>query len=262
MRINATYRYPVKGLSAEPLERVLLVAGECLPQDRRFAIARASTVFDPRRPEWLPKTSFYMLMRDERLAQLRTVVDATSDVLSVACEGREVLRACLTDAADRARVEAFLAEFLETARDGRPRLVEAPGHTFADARRRPNAASDKYVSLVNLSSIAELERAAGMPLDPIRFRANFYFDDAPAWTELEWVGRELAAGGARLRVVSTTTRCAATTVNPATARRDMEVPALLQRTFGHNVMGVYAEVIAGGEVRRGDRLAALRPPEA
>ncbi|MBM3346199.1 MAG: MOSC domain-containing protein, partial [Betaproteobacteria bacterium] len=70
--VNAIHRYPIKGLSAEPLERVTLATGRCLPHDRRFALARASTVIDPVRPEWLPKTHFFMLMRDERLAELRT----------------------------------------------------------------------------------------------------------------------------------------------------------------------------------------------
>jgi hypothetical protein len=60
------YRYPVKGLSAENMDRVVLTPGECLPHDRRFAIALGSTRFDPEHPGW-PKTHFIMLMRDEAL---------------------------------------------------------------------------------------------------------------------------------------------------------------------------------------------------
>ena len=37
--VTAIYRYPVKGLSAEKMDRVALMPGECLPHDRRFAIA-------------------------------------------------------------------------------------------------------------------------------------------------------------------------------------------------------------------------------
>ena len=74
--VVAIYRYPVKGLSAEKMDRVVLTPGECLPHDRRFAIALGSTRFDPERPEWLPKTHFIMLMRDEKLAQLQTHFDA------------------------------------------------------------------------------------------------------------------------------------------------------------------------------------------
>ena len=60
--VTAIYRYPVKGLSAEKMNRVALIPGECLPHDRRFAIALGSTHFDPQCPEWLSKTNFIMLM--------------------------------------------------------------------------------------------------------------------------------------------------------------------------------------------------------
>jgi hypothetical protein len=56
--------------------------GECLPHDRRFAIALGSTPFNPEHREWLPKTHFVMLMREEKLAQLRTRFDGESCVLS------------------------------------------------------------------------------------------------------------------------------------------------------------------------------------
>ena len=78
--VAAIYRYPVKGLSAEGLDRVTLMPGECLPHDRRFAIALGSTLFDPQRPAWLSKTHFIMLMRDEKLAQLQTRFDAETGV--------------------------------------------------------------------------------------------------------------------------------------------------------------------------------------
>ncbi len=135
------------------------------------------------------------------------------------------------------------------------RIVEASGHAFADARKKPDATADKYVSLINLASVAALERRVAAPVDPLRFRANVYFDGAPAWSELGWIGREIARGGTRLRVVSAITRCAATEVNPATAERDLDIIGALQSGFGHNLMGVYAEVIEGGDIAIGDELA-------
>jgi uncharacterized protein YcbX len=108
--------------------------------------------------------------------------------------------------------------------------------------------------LVNGASIAALERMVGAPVDPLRFRANLYVEGAPAWSELGWIGSEIAVGGARLRVISAITRCAATEVNPATAERDLAIPAALQRHFGHNLMGVYAEVVAAGDIATGDQL--------
>jgi uncharacterized protein YcbX len=55
---------------------------------------------------------------------------------------------------------------------------------------------------------------------------------------------------------SPSTRCAATEVNPEMAERDMQVRAALASAYGHTDMGVYAEVVADGEVVAGDRLEA------
>lgn len=245
-------RYPVKGMSPEPLERVVLTPGECFPQDRRFALAHAATKFDPEHPEWLPKINFIMLMRDEKLAQLQTRFEENTGYLTIERDGRMLLRAQLTERAGRESINEFFAEFLRDTVSGAPKLVEAPGHTFSDAKQKPNSTTYKYVSIVNLASIRALEQAVQVPLDPIRFRANLYIDEAPAWTEFDWVDSRITVGGVRLHVVSRTIRCAATTVNPATAVRDVNIPAVLQKAFGHGHMGVYAEVIGGGEIVVGD----------
>jgi uncharacterized protein YcbX len=256
--IGAIYRYPVKGLSAEKMDRVALTIGECLPHDRRFAIALGSTVFEPQHPEWLPKTRFVMLMRDEQLAHLQTRFDPESGVLTIAQNGQVLLDERMTEPKGGRRVAEFFGDFLGNAVDRPLRVVEAAGHAFADARRKPNATTDKYVSLINRASIAALETAIGAPIDPIRFRANVYFDGAPTWCEHDWIGSEIGLGAARLRVISPITRCAATQVNPVTAERDLKIVAALERAFGHINMGVYAEVSAGGEIAVSDGLYLLR----
>jgi uncharacterized protein YcbX len=256
--ISAIYRYPVKGLSPEPLRSVALTPGRCLPQDRRFAIALPATRFDPEHPEWLAKTHFAMLMRDEALAQLHTRFDAERGELAIDQGGRDQLRANLTEPEGRQRAGEFFTAFLDGAVAGPVRIVEAPGHAFADARRKPNATTDQYVSLINRASIAALERAISAPVDPLRFRANVYFDGAPAWSELDWLERPIRVGGTRLRVIAAITRCAATQVNPTSAARDLDIVGGLQRGFGHNLMGVYGEVVEGGEIAVGDALT-VRP---
>ena len=255
--IAALYRYPIKGLSPEPLDRIALSPGKCLPQDRRFAIALPTTEFDPARPQWLSKTHFIMLMRDQKLAELRTHFDAGAGVLTAERDGERLLEATLTTPEGRQQADVFFTGFLDGIVPGPLRIVEAPGHAFADARPKPNASTDQYVSLINRASIAAVEQAIEAPVDPLRFRANVYFDGPPAWTELDWLGREIRLGQARLRVIAAITRCAATEVNPTTAVRDIDVIGALRTHFGHNLMGVYAEVAAGGEVGLGD---SLQPP--
>ena len=69
-RVSSLYRYPVKGLTPEPLQSVTLGPGETLPYDRAWAIENGPGRFDPEQPRHLPKINFLMLMRDERLATL------------------------------------------------------------------------------------------------------------------------------------------------------------------------------------------------
>ena len=213
--VTAIYRYPVKGLSAEKLGRVALMPGECLPHDRRFAIALGSTPFDPDRPVWLSKTHFIMLMRDEKLAQLRTRFDGESGILAIVEDGQALLRARLTEPQGCRLIAEFFESFLGDAVHRPLRVVAAPGHAFADARHKPNATTDQYVSLINRASIAALEDAMAVPVDPIRFRANVYFDGAAAWSEHDWIDTEIILGHARLRVISPITRCAATRSIPS-----------------------------------------------
>ena len=253
--IAAIYRYPVKGLSPEKLDRTTLAPGDCLPHDRRFAIALPTTHFDPEQPKWAPKTCFVMLMRDEALAHLQTRFDPETGALTIADETGLRLRARVTEPDGARQVADFIGEFLGDSVARPLRLVEAPGHAFADARKKPNATADKYVSLINRASLAVLEEQVEASIDPLRFRANVYFDGPPAWRELDWIGSDITLGGARLRVVSAITRCAATEVNPDTAERDLDTVAALRQGFGHNLMGIYAEVTEGGPIAVGDKLS-------
>jgi MOSC domain-containing protein len=254
-RIAAIYRYPTKGLSAERLAQVTLATGDGLPQDRRFALALADTPFDPAKPEWLSKDHFAMLRRDEKLAALKTRFDAETDKLTIEHQGQAVFAASITVAEGKKAAACFFDDFLGESVARPLRLVEAPGHHFFDARRKPNAATDKYVSLVNLASLAELAKIVGRDVDPLRFRANLYLDGLPAWHEMEWIDAAISVGNAMLRGVSPITRCAATHVNPATAARDLDVLGSLKRGFNHVFMGVYAEVTRAGDIAEGDTVA-------
>lgn len=257
IKVASLYRYPVKGLSPERIVRTCISVGECVPQDRRFAIALPSTQFDSGHPEWLPKTHFVMLMRHASLAQLRTRFDESNGHFTIEREGQVLLNEQITEPAGRMRIGAFLTTFLNGIVEGPLRLVEAPGHAFADARRKPNATTGKYISLINRASIEALAKVVGKDVDPLRFRANVYFEGGPAWAELDWMGAEITAGTARLRVVSEIRRCAATEVNPRTAERDLDILSHLRHGFGHNLMGIYAEVSAGGEIAVGNSMLVL-----
>ncbi len=244
-RIVGLFRFPVKGLSPEPLQETTLEPGESISGDRRYAIALGTTKFNPDAPEHLDKTRFLMLMRDERLAALASFFDEASQTLVLMRGNGLAIKACLTNFEAREHMEKFFEHFMGDPESGRPRIVDAPGHSFSDSRH-------KYVSIINLETLRDLSARTGRPIESLRFRGNIYVDGWPAWAELDLVGKEMAIGDARLSVAAPIERCAATNVNPLTAERDMNIPKDLTSLYGHAVMGVYASVTTGGVITLGD----------
>lgn len=233
-------RYPVKGLNAEVLESVTLTPGQGLPEDRRFGIAYGLGTG--------AKRGFFDLVQEERLAQLRVAYDPFGPTVTLSRQGRQVVSANPTDLTGRMLLSQFFAGFLAGSPRGTPSFQEADDGSRAALLPNP-------VSILNLASIHDLERVARQPVDPRRFRGNILIDGLPAWAEFDWLGREIRVGGARLRVAERIQRCTATNVNPETAERDMNIPLTLRKGFGHLDMGVYAAVVAGGEVKAGDEVA-------
>jgi len=247
-KIDAIYRYPVKGLSPEQLSAVDLAVGATLPSDRKYAIENGPSGFDPAAPSYFPKTRFLMLMKNERLAKLKTSYDDKTEVLTIRKDGQEVLQAGLSTAEGRAAVERFFAVFSASDLHGSPKVLVAPGHSFSDV-------SKKVVSIINLASVVELEKATGAKVNPLRFRANLYVTGWPAWHEFDLLEQEIAVGSsARLKIVKRIVRCPATNVDPDTGARDMTIPDDLKKNFGHMDCGIYGEVIAAGSIAPGDTL--------
>ena len=248
-KIHAIYRYPVKGLSPEPLARTQLEVMETLPADRLYAIENGPSGFEPAAPRHQPKQRYLMLMRNERLARLRTRFQDTSHTLTIEMEGREAARGDLRTSEGRAAIEAFLAGFCAGELRGPPRVLHAPGFSFSDVAR-------KVVSIINLASVAAIEDVIGRPVHPLRFRGNVYVTGWPAWREFDFVGQEITvARRARLRVIKRIVRCAATNVDPDIGIRDLLIPDTLMRSFGHADCGVYGEVAEGGDIAVGDELS-------
>jgi uncharacterized protein len=254
-QIEGLYRYPVKGLSPEPMPRVALSVGKTLPADRRYAIENGPSGFDPRAPGWLPKSHFLMLMRNERLAGLQTHFEDRTNLLTIRKDGKVAARGDLETAQGRAAIEQFFATNFENDLKGPPKLLSGDNHSFSDVAR-------KVVSIINLASVAAIERVVGQPVHRLRFRANMYVSGWPAWREVELLERTLTIGDVRLKVVKSIVRCAAINVDPETALRDLDVPHTMMRQFGHADCGIYAEVIEGGTIGVGDTIAVEEPRPA
>ncbi|MEZ0492249.1 MOSC domain-containing protein [Kineococcus sp. TBRC 1896] len=249
--VEGLFVFPVKGMTAQPLDRVTLTAGRGVPHDRTIALARPGGRYEPGMRHGVSKHEFFVLVAEERLAALTTHLDPATGVFTVDVRGHRVLEADLGTDDGLARLRAFYARVLDLPPGTEPVVARDPGRRFTDTAHASDEAME-LVSVLNLASVRDVEQRTGDPLDPGRFRANVHLDGLPAWSELDLVGREFSLGGVRVRGARPTVRCAATEVDPATGRRDLPVPQLLSRTYGHDVMGFYVEVVGGGELAVGD----------
>ncbi|RKZ42683.1 MAG: MOSC domain-containing protein [Gammaproteobacteria bacterium] len=244
--ITHLYRYPIKGMSPEILQRTFLKVGETIPLDRCFALAHGTTEFNPEAPQHLSKTHFLMLMKNERLAALNTIYNDSTGILQIFQNDQQIACGNLKNIEGQKQIEKFFAHYLGDEIRGTPKLVQAPSHSFSDV-------DAKVLSCINLASVRELEKVLGTKLHPLRFRANVYFEGASPWEELDWVAKEFRLGTAKVRGVKRIQRCAATNVNPQTAKRDLKIPRTLLDTYGHPDLGIYMEVVSDGEIAVGDK---------
>ena len=246
--ISNIYRYPVKGMGPDELEEASLSMGEGIPFDRKWAIVHGSSKVDPAAPTWAKKQEFLCLARDEKLAQLSIAFDEETTALTVFRKKKQISSGRLNDHMGRTLLQTFLSGFMPSGPRGNPKIVVAPsGVSFTDME-------DARLSIINHASVRDLERVTRRPVDPMRFRANFYIDGLDAWKEFDLVGKRFRLGECTLEGLYRIDRCAATNVDPATGTIDMNIPLDLRKGFGHIDCGIHAKVIMGGTVRPGDIL--------
>lgn len=247
-------RFPVKGLSPQPLDAAELSPDQPIANDRRFALAHGGSAFDPAAPAFQKKAHFLTWIRNPPLAALECSFDAGGTKITIKKDGRVLVRdADLTSPLSRQDVERVVLEHIgaEGARSS-VKVAEAPGAWFADV-------PDPYLSIQNTATLAELGRRTGAtgPLDHRRLRANLVIGGFPAWAELQWVGSQLEIGETVLAVEAVIGRCAATHVNPDTGIPDGNLVGTLTGVYGHNKCGIYARVVKGGRIRPGDRVGRI-----
>ena len=169
---------------------------------------------------------------------------------SAAAGGERIHTAAGTLDLDGTVVEGPWTEPLSEVAGRAVRLVRAD---------RLDAVAAAPATLVSDGSLARLAAEAGVEkLDARRFRMLFELAGCEPHEEDGWEGRQLAIGEALVRVGAGVDRCAVTTRDPETAKRDLDTLRVLadyrgrRESDGAVLFGVYATVEQPGRVRVGD----------
>jgi uncharacterized protein len=258
-QVATLWRYPVKSMQGEELNAAEVTTAGLLG-DRKLAVVDPATgkVAGAKNPRKWPGFFYFrsayvappaggaelpavrITMPDGASA---TTQDAELPALLSAALGREVTLA--------AGLAAARAEDLVVA-TGEVVTWELPPGTFFDA------APLHLVTTATLDKLRSLYPAGRF--EPRRFRPNIIVatpPEAEGFVENGWVGREIAIGHqVRLRVTMTTGRCVMTTLPQGDLPHDH---GILRSAVQHNdaQVGVYAQVLAGGRVARGDAVTIV-----
>ena len=115
------------------------------------------------------------------------------------------------------------------------------------------------VAVVHLLTTATIDRLRALyppgRFEVRRFRPNIVVSTGPeeeGFAEDGWIGHTVAIGGqARLRITGACSRCVMTTLQQGDLPKDSGILRTAAQNNHVNV-GVYADVIVGGPIRRGD----------
>jgi uncharacterized protein len=264
--VVSLWRYPVKSMMGEELNATDVTEGG-LVGDRQFAVVDAATgkVAGAKNPrKW---GNFF----DFRAAYVEPP-KAESKLPSV--------RLTLPDGTLVTSEESELDQILSRALGREVKFAQAPGNgevrgataeeywpdmdgldyrdTVTDWELPPGTFFD--LAIVHVLTTATLDRLRELypegKFEVRRFRPNVVVGcDGRGFVENDWIGRTLAIGDdVRLRVTGPCPRCVMTTLPQGDLPKD---PGILRTAAQENAanVGVYAGVLSGGTVRRGDAVA-------
>ena len=242
VRIN---RHPIKSHGREDLEHVTLAAGQCLPWDRHWAVAHDAAKLTV---GWSPCVNFARGAKAPSLMAIAARLDEATATVHLSHPDRGSLTFRPDDPAD-------LPPFLDWVAPLNPPDRAQPARIVAAGRGMTDSVFPS-VSILSMSSLADLSARMGIDLSPLRWRGNLWLDGFAPFAEFDWIGREIRVGSATLRIEERITRCSATTVDPETGHRNADTLGGLQAAYGHQDFGVYATVVEGGSLALND-LAVL-----
>ena len=268
--VKALWRYPVKSMAGTKLDEALITEGGILG-DRGYAVidrtsGRVGSAKTPRKWAGLMALAADFVEPPRAGAALPPVRIAWPDGRSVASDEGD---------AD-ARLSATVGRpvTLTTERPETPSLERldplAAEETIVDIGALMMTGRFSDYAALHLVTTATMARLAalrpGSTFNARRFRPNVTIaspEGAQGFVENGWVGREVAIGDeVRLRISDPTPRCSVPTLAQADLEKD---PQILRTIVAHNSLpvpilddevlpcvGVYAFVVRGGTVKRGD----------
>lgn len=263
-KVVSIWRYPVKSMMGEEMN-ACDVTLKGLLGDRAYAVIDTTTgkLANAKNPKkWSNMFDYRAAYVDppagpEQITDVRITFPDGSMGISSEEDLNERLSASfnrpvslITPSSNEAQFEEYVPDLDVMKNRDSVVTCDTPEGTFFDAA---------MVHLITTASINHLRTLIPESrIEVRRFRPNIVVDvpDGEGFVENEWVGKKIRIGEVVLEIEQPTVRCVMTTLPQGDLPRDSNV---LRTAVKQNdgAIGVYAKVIQGGRIRRGDEIEFL-----
>ena len=263
--IVSLWRYPVKSMMGEELNATE-VAKTGLLGDRAYALvdssdAKVASAKNPRK--WPQLFDFRAALADapSTIVQVPSVRITLPDGTIVTSDQPDIDRILSNVLKRQVKLESALAEQRTATAEEYWPDIEGLDHRDAVTDFGLPEGTFFDCAVVHLLTTATLDRLRALYPDGRfevrRFRPNIVVETANGekdFVESAWIGRTLAIGDVQLSITGPCPRCVMTTLSQGDLPKDN---GILRTAAQHNRanVGVYASVLQGGKVRRGDSLS-------
>lgn len=248
------WRYPVKSMMGEELNATEVTESGLLG-DRAYALVDTETgkIISAKLPrKWSVLFDCRAVLNPP--SQLKITLPDGVSIMSDAADVNQTLSLAFgrkvkleTSAPETPSIEMYTPDIAG--------LPDADAETNADIKPSTffDAATVHLVTTATLNQLQSLTPTSRF--ETRRFRPNLVIqpaNDATGFIENDWVGKTLAIGNeVRLRITEPCPRCVMTTMPQGELPRDIEILRTAVKHNGGHV-GIYANVLQGGTIRRGD----------
>ena len=248
IKINKLYYSPVKSLSFSNAKTLTILKNIGIKYDRNFAFTNN---LDQEKIKNIIKNPderkiFYFLSLKNYPELNQYNFDLKKNILKLNFQDNTILK---TDLNKEKEIESLCRKMEKL-------FLTIKKINFVRDSKNPffDTMPSKTISLINLSSIYDLEKKNNQKIEHQRFRGNIYVDGMKSWMERDLINQIISINDVRFRILKEIPRCSATNIKPKTSNYDLNIPQMLKKNYNHINMGIYLLPIDDGTITIDDQI--------
>lgn len=245
-----TYLSPIKSLSFQSAQTLIIKKDIGIDEDRIFAFSRGLNEVDARRIEKEPSDRelihFLSLKNSPSLNkynfkfenQLITIFKEDKEIASYSIHEKENISKKLQELEPDLPIPTY--------------LLKNQLFPFYDTTNSSNVSNT--ISLINLNSVKDFSNKINKDIQFERFRGNIYVKNLDAFEERKWIDKVISINNTQFKVLKNIPRCSATNLKINSSEKDINLPNMLRKIYGHIDMGIYLAPLENGQIKVGDNV--------